>query len=698
MVVVAVVLLITARFCLIRLGIPQSRATALALMLPLLLAWSCWWGQPRPGPLDPARLLASDGSFDRSSRLPLRSSIEGWLLSDSRLLRDSSFEADSCRALLAVNRLNGLPRHGRSEVQLRPCPQLLQQGWRIRVHGQLRAPALGPHSLLPGPAERLQQQGSWSQFWGDQVEVLQRPWTPIADARRQVAMRLQQLAGPRSGGLLAALVLGRAQVDLPLDLVKAFRVAGLSHALAASGFHLSVLLGASLGIARLLPRPFRLTFAATALISFLMLAGLQPSVVRAVLMGSTVLLINEGGGRSRPLGVLLATLVLMLLVNPTWARSIGFQLSAAATAGLVVTAGPLEQALSKRLPRWLRGLAPALAVPLAAIVWTLPLQIVHFGSTPVYALVANLLAAPLLVLLTLSAMALAWLCLLLPAGLLTPWLNWISWPIQQLAGLLIALVRWICTWPMVQLFTGHPLVQLFTGHPQPWLVLLLVLGLLPWLVTGLRHWRPWGVVALLVCSLSQAVVQMSDGLVVVHQRSRRWLLARHRGRAVLVSTHGDGRSCWQARRLSEAFGHGRLDWALVLDPVASEAASCWRNLAHTVLAEHQGVMPLQVGQRLVSPGLEVRPIAAAEKSLQLRAGRLRWHLLPTRQAYWSWRDHQGLDGVERQPFVKSEGLTGVWLGFVPTSVERRWLVQHTAGRLWVSGRASGSLSMVASAF
>ena len=233
---------------------------------------------------------------------------------------------------------------------------------------------------------------------------------------------------------------------------------------------------------------------------------------------------------------------------------------------------------------------------------------------------------------------------------------------------------------------------------QPWLVLLLVLGLLPWLVTGLRHWSHWGVVALLVCSLSQAVVQMGDGFVVVHQRSRQWLLARHRGRAVLVSTHGDGRSCWQARRLSEAFGHARLDWAMVLDPVASEAASCWRNLAHTVLAEHQGVMPLQVGQRLVSPGLEGRPIAEAEQSLQLRAGRLRWHLLPTRQAYWSWRDRQGLDGMERQPLVKSEGLTGVWLGFVPTSVERRWLLQHTAGRLWVSGRASGSFSMVASAF
>ena len=60
-------------------------------------------------------------------------------------------------------------------------------------------------------------------------------------------------------------------------------------------------------------------------------------------MGAAVLLIRERGSRAQPLGVLLSTLVLMLLVNPSWARSIGFQLSAAATAGLVLSSQPLEQ-------------------------------------------------------------------------------------------------------------------------------------------------------------------------------------------------------------------------------------------------------------------------------------------------------------------------------------------------------------------
>lgn len=140
-------------------------------------------------------------------------------------------------------------------------------------------------------------------------------------------------------GVLAALVLGSAQVQLPDALRQAFRVAGLSHALAASGFHLSVLLGAALAVGRCLGRSLRLALAALALLIFLLCAGAQPSVVRAVLMGATALLIRESGESSHGFGVLLLTLSLMLLVHPAWARSIGFQLSAAATAGLIIT-GP----------------------------------------------------------------------------------------------------------------------------------------------------------------------------------------------------------------------------------------------------------------------------------------------------------------------------------------------------------------------
>ena len=141
---------------------------------------------------------------------------------------------------MAVEQIDARPYRGRTELILRPGPQPPLQGWRLRAQGRLRRPSPGPHPLLRGSAERLAQQGSWSQLIVQNSIVLNRSWTPLADLRRRIADRLRAVAGDDRGGLMAALVLGRAQVPLPSDLQQAFRVAGLSHALAASGFHLSV--------------------------------------------------------------------------------------------------------------------------------------------------------------------------------------------------------------------------------------------------------------------------------------------------------------------------------------------------------------------------------------------------------------------------------------------------------------------------
>ena len=192
--------------------------------------------------------------------------------------------------------------------------------------------------------------------------MLHKPWTPVADARRSIAARFQQVAGSQRGGLLAALVLGSAQVQLPAELREAFRVAGLSHALAASGFHLSVVHGFVLVVARGVCRSLRVFLGCCALLIFLTLAGGQPSVVRAVLMGATALLIRESDQRSRGAEVLLLTLILMLFIHPDWAHSIGFQLSAAATAGLTVSAPGLEQQLLRCCPSRMGWLASTFAV------------------------------------------------------------------------------------------------------------------------------------------------------------------------------------------------------------------------------------------------------------------------------------------------------------------------------------------------
>jgi len=578
----------------------RSLSRAQACLLAVALALSALRGglgaQLQPDRLDPVHAIAHQA---------------GVQVIEARLLGDAPVHRGRCQALVQVRRVDAGRRHGRTELVVSPCHKPLRAGLLFRAEGRLIRPAAASHPQLSSAAQRLQSRGSWTQFRTHQLQPLHQGWTPFADGRRRIASRLKTQAGERTGALMASLVLGSAQVEMPPDLKQAFRVAGLSHALAASGFHLSVLLGAVLVVTRRSPMAMRLLAGVGAMLLFLVLAGPQPSVVRAVLMGLAALLIREQGSRSRPLGVLVLVLLLMLWIHPMWARSVGFQLSAAATAGLVITAPALEQALVPlSLWRW-PGLAAAMAVPLAAMAWTLPLQWLHFGAMPLYALVANLVVAPLLAPLTLASMVLALLCLVVPQAVALPVLSLLVIPVKALAAVLIAVVMGISAWPGA---------ELLTGRPQPWLVLVLIVALLPWWLPLHHRWRWHFSPLLLAAVLIHGALQLQDAVVRVEQWGRQWVLLRHRGRAALISSGGDGLSCHGARQLQRGYGHARLDWVVVLDPVATNQMDCWTDLAHKVQAEQQGLSALVWGQRVESPGLLVQPSDRLGRRYSGRAG------------------------------------------------------------------------------
>ncbi len=581
----------------------------------------------------------------------------------------SSGSPDSCRALLET----AAARH---ELLFRSCPTL-RQGWRIAVSGTPLPMQPAPHPLLSGPAERLARQGVSQRLRVERLEVLVRSAAPIADLRRRIATRFVETAGPDRGGLLAALVLGSAVVPLSPELRESFRAAGLSHALAASGFHLSVLLGAVQAISRGLGRWPRLVLAGGAIALFLLLAGPQPSVVRAVLMGAAALLLLECGRRGRPLAILLLTVVVMLLLRPLWWTDVGFQLSVSATAALVVSARPIEAALRERLPPLLQPgwSAPALAVPLAALLWTLPLQLLHFGVLPLYAIPANVAATPLLTPLTLGAMALA-----LPAALLPALPAVLLWPLNQLAGVLLAIARGFAALPMAQ---GQ------IGRPQPLLVALLAAALLGLALPALAaRWRRAAAALLALVVLLQGLSLHADRLLLVHQgiggRDRDLLIARHGGRAALITTRADPFSCRQSRQLATGLGIGRFDWALLLDPVAPADPACWRQQAGSVLAYGEAAAPLAAHQTLASAGLAVTALSMDSHALQLRFGGRSWLLLPDRQALWAVRQQAGRD----RPLPAFDGL---WLGFQPRPSERSALLSAPAPpQVWLSGAAPRS--------
>ena len=234
-------------------------------------------------------------------------------------------------------------------------------------------------------------------------------WSWSRLRQRIIRTHLQGLGSPK-GQLVSSMVLGRRAVDLPGDIRDRFIVAGLAHVLAASGFHVSLLLGIVLKLTiRVAAKP-RLAIGIGTLSIYLGLTGMQASVMRACLMGAAALLALTTNTKVKPLGCLLMAAIVILLFDPLLLGDLSFKLSFLATFGLIVTLPALQNKLD-----WLPStIATIVAIPLAASVWVLPLLCYEFNTLATYSLIVNTICTPLIVVISLGGMISA------IAGLISP--------------------------------------------------------------------------------------------------------------------------------------------------------------------------------------------------------------------------------------------------------------------------------------
>ena len=500
--------------------------------------------------------------------------------------------------------------------------------------------------------------------WRAELAMAVQAFTP-ADEQQAVAMVAQvrshlvqaysEAFSSPSGPLLAALVMGQKMAQVPDVIREDFRRAGLSHALAASGFHLSVLLSSVLLIAGQ-RRLLRLGLGALVILGFIALAGPQPSVVRAALMAGLGLLLLSMKTRQRPVGVLLVAVISMLLIAPVWVQSLGFQFSVVATMGLVVSAGPMGEGLSRWLPQ---RLALAMAIPLAATCWTIPLQLLHFGKLPLYGIPVNLLLTPVLAPLTLTAMMMAPVLLLPPV--FTVWLLAVVRPV------VVLVVR--CFLFMVHGAASLPLAEVPLGQPIPLAAILLVVACLWWLVprpggVAGRPWRrPWLAPVLLLLALAMQVqMRFSDEIRQLGWSRRRsatverskepvpLLVARHQGRAALISATARLSFCRRARKELHRLGLDGFDWILVTYRMSEEQRRCWDALGQQLVRGHDG--RLVPGVRLESPGLVLVPLSHEAHAYGVMAGGRRARVLigPTAQR---WAGGDGATVLDAWPPLPS---------------------------------------------
>ncbi|HLE76931.1 MAG TPA: DNA internalization-related competence protein ComEC/Rec2, partial [bacterium] len=217
------------------------------------------------------------------------------------------------------------------------------------------------------------------------------------------------LPGP-AGALLASLLLGDDGAVSP-GLRDAFRTAGLLHVLVVSGAQVVLVLGCMLWVGRLVRAPPRLATAAAAagVAFFALMTGWVPSVGRATVM-AMVGLAAVWLRRDRDVYTALAAAgIVLLIADPSLLFDLGFQLSFAATWGLLYVAPAMSPRL--RGPQRLRGLV---AMTVGAQLAVLPILAYHVGRLSAAGFLANLAVVPLVGVLVPAGFATAGVGLVVP--------------------------------------------------------------------------------------------------------------------------------------------------------------------------------------------------------------------------------------------------------------------------------------------
>jgi competence protein ComEC len=456
--------LLAARFLLAPAGVEPA---SLALFTPIPLAAILFWRRDRAMVLCGActlvfvlgaiRCMAAIPKLDDPARVA-HYNDRGWVTLEG-VVRDYPDRRDTWAALnLDVEKVEiedqTQKAHGAVLVRAARYPEY-GYGDRIRASGLLQTPPelaefsyraylanRGIHSLLERPRiERIA---------ADEGSAVRAAIFDLRDRARELIARL--IPDPEAS-LLQGILLG-IRSGIPAELYDDYNATGTSHIIVISGANITIVAGLFVYLfGRLLGKRRAYWLAMAGILLYVLLVGADPVVVRAGVMGALFITAIRVGRAATAYVSLMASVILLTLINPLSLWDVGFQLSFAATLGMIFFAPPLQGAFEQGLARvvsperarhWVYFLNDALIITLAAQVLVVPLILHKFGRVSLVAPLANLLILPVQPPIMILG-GLATLTGLLPP--LEPVAQTIAWAPWLGLAYTNTIVRWLAGWP-----------------------------------------------------------------------------------------------------------------------------------------------------------------------------------------------------------------------------------------------------------
>ena len=379
---------------------------------------------------------------------------------------------------------NHLYVHGKMLIRV-DAGETYQYGEHIRVRGVLETP---PENEEFSYKDYLALSGIYAYMSNAEATLLpeERSGHPIKtwifDLKDRALTNVYELFPDPEASLLAGILLG-VETGLPKDLQEAFKDTGTTHIIAISGFNITIIAGIFIVFfGKLFGDKVGALVALFAISIYTILVGADAAVVRAAIMGSVALFARQVGRKQDGVTSLLGVAIIMtfpIFGGPMVLWDVGFQLSFAATAGLVFFADPLSQWFVRQAARIMsQERAEQLAGPvgeyflftLAAQFATIPIMAYHFGRISLISFLANPFILPVQpAVMILGGIALIASLLLMPLG-------------KILA--IFALPFTTYTIRMVEFFDRMPQGVIVLGDTKLILIILLYLAMLAWTLAG----------------------------------------------------------------------------------------------------------------------------------------------------------------------------------------------------------------------
>lgn len=268
---------------------------------------------------------------------------------------------------------------------------------------------------------------------------------------------------PKEHASIAVGVLLGDKYYLDDDIKSNFKEIGVSHLLAVSGLHMSMITTVALMLlqATRLRKKWCYLLTCVSAIGFMVLTGFSASVMRAGIMLIVFYLGKFFYAKADSLNSLGIATLFLTASNPFAAGDLGLLLSISSTLGIILFEDYFENLirhLAKKLnygSNIVEKLASSIAVTLSATLATMPVIMLSFGRISIISMVSNLLVV--------SPTMLMVICILLAAALhLIPVLSFVATPFALISGILINYVTFcaniLSKVPFASVSTTQPMI------------------------------------------------------------------------------------------------------------------------------------------------------------------------------------------------------------------------------------------------